>query len=136
VKTKSVYLIYPPNDEESAAPIEDYLFDKGLEVIAPEVEGTESQIAEAHRQNLNYCDAVIIYFGSANRSWVNMKLLNVLQSPGHGRKAPAEHKLVIIAPPEHRHKERFRTHQAEVMQLPDTAKLCALDPFINVILNA
>ena len=136
VKTKSVYLIYPPNDEESAAPIEDYLFDKGLEVIAPEVEGTESQIAEAHRQNLNYCDAVIIYFGSANRSWVNMKLLNVLQSPGHGRKAPAEHKLVIIAPPEHRHKERFRTHQAEVLQVSDTAKLCALDPFINAILNA
>ena len=136
VKTKSVYLIYPPNDEESAAPIEDYLFDKGLEVIAPEVEGTESQIAEAHRQNLNYCDAVIIYFGSANRSWVNMKLLNVLQSPGHGRKTPAEHKLVIIAPPEHRHKERFRTHQAEVLQVSDTAKLCALDPFINAILNA
>ena len=136
VKTKSVYLIYPPNDEESAAPIEDYLFNKGLEVIAPEVEGTESQIAEAHRQNLNYCDAVIIYFGSANRSWVNMKLLNVLQSPGHGRKTPAEHKLVIIAPPEHRHKERFRTHQAEVLQVSDTAKLCALDPFINAILNA
>ena len=136
VKTKSVYLIYPPNDEESAAPIEDYLFDKGLEIIAPEVEGTESQIAEAHRQNLNYCDAVIIYFGSANRSWVNMKLLNVLQSPGHGRKTPAEHKLVIIAPPEHRHKERFRTHQAEVLQVSDTAKLCALDPFINAIINA
>ena len=136
VKTKSVYLIYPPNDEESAAPIEDYLFNKGLEVVAPEVEGTESQIAEAHRQNLNYCDAVIIYFGSANRSWVNMKLLNVLQSPGHGRKTPAEHKLVIVAPPEHRHKERFRTHQAEVLQVSDTAKLCALDPFINAILNA
>ena len=34
--TKSVYLIYPPDDEESAAPVEDYLFDKGLEVVAPE----------------------------------------------------------------------------------------------------
>lgn len=135
-ETKSVYLIYPPNDEESAAPVEDYLFNKGLEVIAPEVEGTESQIAEAHRQNLNCCDAVIIYFGSANRSWVNMKLLNVLQSPGHGRKTPVEHKLVIVGPPEHRHKERFRTHQAEVMQVPDTAQLSALDPFINVILKA
>lgn len=136
VETKSVYLIYPPDDEESAAPVEDYLFDKGLEVVAPEIEGTESQIAEAHRQNLNSCDAVIIYFGSANRSWVNMKLLNVLQSPGHGRQSPVEHKLVLIAPPEHRHKERFRTHQAEVLQVPDTAQLAELDPFINSILNA
>ena len=135
-KTKSVYLIYPPDDEESAAPVEDYLFDKGLEVVAPEIEGSESQIAEAHRQNLNSCDAVIIYFGSANRSWVNMKLLNVLQSPGHGRQSPVEHKLVLVAPPEHRHKERYRTHQADVLQVPDTAQLGALDRFINSILNA
>ena len=134
--TKSVYLIYPPDDEESAAPVEDYLFDKGLEVVAPEIEGTESQIAEAHRQNLNSCDAVIIYFGSANRSWVNMKLLNVLQSPGHGRQSPVEHKLVLVAPPEHRHKERFRTHQADVLQVPDTAQLGALESFINSILKA
>ena len=136
LETKSVYLIYPPDDEESAAPVEDYLFDKGLEVVAPEIEGTESQIAEAHRQNLNSCDAVIIYFGSANRSWVNMKLLNVLQSPGHGRQSPVEHKLVLIAPPDHRHKERFRTHQAEVLQVPDTAQLAEVDPFIKSILNA
>jgi hypothetical protein len=135
-KTSSIYLIYPPNDEESAAPIEDYLFDKGLEVVAPEIEGTESQIAEAHRQNLNNCDAVIIYFGSANRSWVNMKLLNVLQSPGHGRQSPVEHKLVLIAPPEHRHKERYRTHQAEVLQVSDTSQLGSLDPFINSILSS
>ncbi len=135
VDTKSVYLIYPPDDEESAAPVEDYLFDKGLEVVAPEIEGTESQIAEAHRQNLNSCDSVIVYFGSANRSWVKMKLLNVLQSPGHGRKTPVEHKLVLVAPPEHRHKERFRTHQAEVLQVSDTAQLAALDPFINSILK-
>ncbi|HAH99826.1 MAG TPA: hypothetical protein DCO70_10845 [Verrucomicrobiales bacterium] len=136
IKTSSVYLIYPPDDEESAAPIEDYLFDKGLEVVAPEIEGTESQIAEAHRQNLNNCDAVIIYFGSANRSWVNMKLLNVLQSPGHGRRSPFEHKLVLIAPPEHRHKERYRTHQAEVLHVSDTSQLDSLEPFINSILNA
>ena len=105
-------------------------------MVAPEIDGTESQIAEAHRQNLNSCDAVIIYFGSANRSWVNMKLLNVLQSPGHGRQSPVERKLVLVAPPEHRHKERFRTHQADVLQVPDTAQLGALDSFINSILKA
>ncbi|MBE87392.1 MAG: hypothetical protein CMO69_06625 [Verrucomicrobiales bacterium] len=134
--TKSVYLIYPAEDEESAAPIEDYLFNKGLEVVAPEIEGNESQIAEAHRQNLNSCDAVIIYFGSANRSWVNMKLLNVLQSPGHGRQNPVEFKLVLIAPPEHRHKERYRTHQADVLHVSDAAQLDALTPFINSILKS
>ena len=78
---------------------------------------------------------MIVYFGSANRSWVKMKLLNVLQSPGHGRKTPVEHKLVLVAPPEHRHKERFRTHQAEVLQVSDTTQLAALDPFINSILK-
>tara|TARA_B100001142_G_scaffold329386_1_gene392501 strand:+ start:879 stop:2378 length:1500 start_codon:yes stop_codon:yes gene_type:complete len=131
--TKSVYLIYPAEDEESAAPIEDYLFNKGLEVIVPEIEGNESQIAEAHRQNLNSCDAVIIYFGSANRSWVNMKLLNVLQSPGHGRQSPVEFKMVLIAPPEHRHKERYRTHQADVLQISDANQLDVLIPFIKSI---
>ncbi|MDB4795521.1 toll/interleukin-1 receptor domain-containing protein [Verrucomicrobia bacterium] len=129
---RTVYLMAPPNDEEKIEAIEDYLFDQGLEVVIPVFSGTESDVAEAHMENLRICDSVLIYFGSATRQWVNMKLNNMIKASGQGRKQPIREKAILIAPPESRHKDRFRSHLAELIHIPD-ADLGPLDEFIKKI---
>ena len=117
--TSTVYLMAPPDDEDKIEAIEDYLFDQGLEVVIPVFSGTEAEISEAHMQNLRSCDGVLIYFGSATRQWVNMKLNNLIKAAGQGRSKPISATAIFVAPPESRHKERFRSHLAEIVQVPD-----------------
>ena len=115
----TVYLMAPPDDEDKIEAIEDYLFDQGLEVVIPLFSGTEAEVSEAHMENLRICDGVLIYFGSATRQWVNMKLNNLIKASGQGRSTPITATAILVAPPESRHKERFRSHLAEIVQVPD-----------------
>ena len=127
-----VYLMAPPDDEDKIEAIEDYLFDKGLEVVIPVFTGTEAEVSEAHMENLRICDSVLIYFGSATRQWVNMKLNNMIKASGQGRTLPIREKVILIAPPDSRHKERYRSHLAEIIQIQD-GDLSPLDSFINKV---
>ncbi len=127
-----VYLMAPPDDEDKIEAIEDYLFDQGLEVVIPVFTGTEAEVSEAHMENLRICDSVLIYFGSATRQWVNMKLNNMIKASGQGRTQPIREKVILIAPPDSRHKERYRSHLAEIIQIPD-GDLGPLDSFINKV---
>ena len=127
-----VYLMAPPDDEDKIEAIEDYLFDQGLEVVIPVFTGTEAEISEAHMENLRICDSVLIYFGSATRQWVNMKLNNMIKASGQGRTLPIREKVILIAPPDSRHKERYRSHLAEIIQIPDS-DLGLLDSFITKV---
>ena len=125
-----VYLMAPPDDEGKIEPIEDYLFDHGLEVVIPVFAGTEAEVSEAHMENLRICDSVLIYFGSATRQWVNMKLNNMIKASGQGRTLPIREKAILVAPPDSRHKERYRSHLAEIIQISDD-DLSPLNTFIN-----
>ena len=115
----TVYLMAPPDDEDKIEAIEDYLFDQGLEVVIPLFSGSEAEVSEAHMENLRICDGVLIYFGSATRQWVNMKLNNLIKASGQGRSTPITATAILVAPPESRHKDRFRSHLAEIVQVPD-----------------
>ena len=126
----SVYLICDARDEEAIEPLEDYLFAQGFEVSLPLFEGEETDIATAHRQKLTQCDAVLIYYGAGGRSWVEMKVMDLMQAPGFGRTKPIAAKAVLVAPPEDRRKSRFKTHFAEVLtQAGDFTPDC-IAPFV------
>ena len=112
----NVYLICEPRDEDATAPLEDYLFSQGLEVCFPAFDGTDADAEALHRENLLTCDAVIVYYGQAPRAWVDIKLREILKAPGYGRTAPIRLQAVYIAPPDDRRKDRFRSHQAQVIQ--------------------
>jgi hypothetical protein len=75
---------------------------------------------------------VLIYFGSATRQWVNMKLNNMIKASGQGRTQPIREKVILIVPPESRHKERYRSHLAEIIQIPGDS-LGPLDSFITKV---
>jgi len=130
---KSVYLICDAQDEEAIEPIEDYLFDQGFEVSLPLFEGEETLIAQTHRQKLTLCDAVLVYYGAGGRSWIEMKVMDLMQAPGFGRENPFLAKAVLIAPPEDRRKSRFKTHLADVLTQPGEFDPACLDSFISLI---
>jgi class 3 adenylate cyclase len=134
----SVYLIFDQRDEEAVEPIEDFLFDNGLEVITPHFDGDETEVSRAHRQSLLRCDAVLVYYGQASKTWVEMQMMDVVQAPGYGRKVPMRAQAVLIAGPEDRRKERFRTHLGDVIRtdVDDPASAPgALAPFISHIVE-
>jgi hypothetical protein len=130
----SVYLIFDQKDDEAVAPLEDYLFDQGLEVLMPSFDGGEADIKQAHNEKMIHCDAVLIYYGNCDRSWVDMKLMNLMKAPGYGRTKPFAAKTVYLAPPLDRRKQRYRTHSAEVVvQEGDAFTPALLDVFTSTL---
>ena len=130
----SVYLIYDPVDEEAVCDLEDCLFDAGLEVMIPTLEGEEALVKSAHIEKMIHCDGVIVFYGQSDRSWVDMKLMNLMKAPGYGRTQPFKATAVYLAPPVEKRKARYRTHQAAVIkQEGDQLDPASLGSFIDAL---
>lgn len=126
-----IYLINEPADRERVDPLDQFLYDRGFEVGRTDSEGDPALAAEARRLNLQTCDAAIVYFGSAPRSWADVKLMELTQARGLGRTKPMLAQAVCIAAPDSPDKQRFRTRQAQVLRLEDPFRPEALLPFLQ-----
>ena len=111
-----LYLVHEQSDEEAVEAIEDLLYESGIEVILPEWEGNESDISRIHIQNLTDCDAVLVYYGTTAKSWVDIKLRELTKAIGYRDGRQIASRSVYIAPPMDRRKERFRTLSAEIIR--------------------
>jgi hypothetical protein len=111
-----VYLICDQRDESAAEALEDFLFDQGVEVLLPDFHGEESEISEIHWGNLADCDAALVYYGAAGKSWVDYKLRELVKATGYRKGEPIPLQAVYVAPPSDRRKERFRSHTATVIK--------------------
>ena len=114
-----LYLIHEVEDEEAVEALEDFFYDRGIEVILPEFEGTESEVSAIHIQSLQDCDAVLIYYGTCAKSWVDIKLRELTKALGYRDGQPIDLRAVYIAPPEDRRKTRFKTLSAEIIRQAD-----------------
>ena len=112
---KSVYLICDILDLDTIAPLEDFLFSNGVEVVLPIFEGDETEIREDHIENLKNCSSVIIFYGNGSEIWLRTKMRDFMKINGYGRTAPISFKGVYLAPPASPTKQRFRTLEAEVI---------------------
>ena len=132
----SVYLICDKQDMDSVKPIEDYLFDKGLDVTLPAIEGNETQIIQDHKDNLMMCDAVMIYYGQAGELWLRMKQRELMKIAGYGRTAPFTAKAIYITGPPTDSKERIRDHDALVIKNYEAFSPERLQPFLERVQRA
>jgi len=114
-----VYLLHTAADEEAVAPLEDLLWDLELEVRRPLFEGDAATIREEHEENLQLCDAFLLYYGAGNERWLRKILADLKKAPGLGRTKPILSKAVWVAPPADPRKSRFRTHEAQVLGSPE-----------------
>ncbi|MEK6301868.1 MAG: toll/interleukin-1 receptor domain-containing protein [Acidobacteriota bacterium] len=134
--TASVYLICDRQDMDAVKPIEDYLFDKGVDVTLPATEGDETQIIQDHKDNLLMCDAVMIFYGRANELWLRMKQRELLKIAGYGRAEPLAVKAIYISGPPTDSKERVRDHDSLVIKNYEAFSPEQLEPFLERVKKA
>jgi hypothetical protein len=127
---RRVYLIADQRDADSITPWADGLFEQDLEPLHPIFEGDEAEIRQDHEENLSTCDGVLIFYGAGNELWVRRKLREVQKAAGYGRTKPPAAVGICLIGPRTTAKERFRTHDALVIQQWDGFGPEALTPFI------
>ena len=131
--TPRIYLMFDQSDRETVTAIDDYLYNRGFEVLLPVFEGNESDIREIHKENLRICDAVLIYYNQASEPWINFKMNDLRKAPGYGRSEPFLASAVYIAGEQNRFKERFRTREASLIKQFKQFTTQDLDEFISQI---
>lgn len=129
-----VYLICDQPDLERIRPLEDLLFERGLEVVLPLFDDDEVQARLDHEESLCTSDAVLLYYGEAGEAWLRRKLREIQRSAGLGRERPLLAKAVYIGGPPSPQKERFRTLEALVLREPGGGfSPASLDAFLAEI---
>lgn len=102
-----VYLICDHRDLEAIAPLDDYLYNQGFEVILPLFEGDEALVRQFHQDQLQLCDVAIIYCGNVSESWVQIKLGDLRKASGYGRSKPMLAKGIYMGEPYTQQKRRW-----------------------------
>src|SRR5207248_5870919 len=69
-----VYLMCDAADEPAVEALEDFLFAQGVEVCLPAADAGSADSDTLHRENLLGCDGILVFYGSAPRAWVEIKL--------------------------------------------------------------
>ncbi|HJU56867.1 MAG TPA: TIR domain-containing protein [Pyrinomonadaceae bacterium] len=139
---KKIYLICDKRDVNQIIPINDYLSRRGYKIRLPLIddEGVDdSQAIEIHNDNLLQCDAVLIYFGSANQVWFNYKLRDLEKIAGLERIAdrdrvkPLLASAIYVAGPPTDFKRLFRTNDSVLIQNFEKFDPSLLDEFLAQI---
>jgi hypothetical protein len=128
----SVYIICDAQDlaSPSFVALNDLLLDHGYEPLKSVVAESADEARRMHEENLQFCDACLIYYGTASDGWVNTKLSDFLKF-GRKRQTPFLSKAVYVAPPVSDAKRTFRTNQAKVILGGSEFSAAQLSPFLE-----
>jgi hypothetical protein len=132
-----IYLMCDKQDFDTATTVGQYLFEKGYEVIPTAKSGEDVEITKYHKENLEECDATLIYYGNTNELWLRSKLWELKKAVGWRQQRPMLCKAIFITDPETEQKQQFKTWEA--ILLPPSYKAFStspLDKFIKEIENA
>jgi hypothetical protein len=127
-----LYLIYDQRDSAAVTPWAEYLFTH-CEVIHPVFSGDEAEIRSYHEENLCTCHGALIFYGAGNEVWLRRKLREVQKSAGYGRVGGKPVVGVCRIPPRTPEKERFRTHEAMLLDQWDGLAPERLQSFITLL---
>jgi hypothetical protein len=134
---KRIYLLCDQDDLEATAPLADFLFGLGYEVILPIFDEDETQTRIEHEESLKSAHGVLLYYGAGSELWLRRKLREMQKSAGLGRDKPWLARAIYVAGPMTPQKERFRTLEATILHEPaggfDPA---VLEPFTRAMARA
>jgi len=130
---RRLYVVADARDANAIGAWLDPLFDQGLEVIQPMFEGDEAELREYHEENLASCDGLLIFYGAANELWLRRKLREVQKAIGYGRTKPAPPVAIALIGARTPEKERFRTHEAQVIPQWDGCAIDRLAPYLSQV---
>ncbi len=130
------YLICDRRDEKAVAEMEDFFFERGVEVSRPPFEASEAEALESHLESLRQCDAAVIYYGAADRRWVESHLRELSKATGYRASGAIPVQFVYLAPPFDRAKQRFKSPSVEVLRQGEQLNPRILDSLVVRILEA
>jgi hypothetical protein len=111
-----VYLICDARDEAAIEPLEDFFYERGIEVSLPGFDVAEAAAQEAHIRNLTDCDGALIFYGAGGNHWVDSNIRDLQKAAGYRGAEPIAARAVYIAPPASHRKERFRSVSVDVIR--------------------
>jgi hypothetical protein len=130
-----VYLIYDKVDAESGKDLAKIIAGKGNEVLHPILQGELMQVRSHHFDNLRKCDVAMIYYGTVNEQWVQMKVLDVLKAPGLGRTKPMVSKTIFVETGPKLNKEKFKNYDISIIENSGNSSV-SLEPYMAKINKA
>ncbi len=92
----SVFFLYDTIDKQEAAQYLDFLKRRGFSVFSPKLDGDIMLARQTYNTSLKLFDVAIIFAPKAGANWINMKLMDILKSPGMGREKEIRAKVVMI----------------------------------------
>lgn len=130
-----VYLICDQRDLEAIEPLDDCLYNQGFEVVRPLFDEDEALVRQDHQDNLQLCDAGIIYYGNGNELWLRTKLRDLQKAAGYGRSKPMLAKAIYVAEPQTSQKQQFRTREALTIKNFGAFSPELLAPFLTQVVQ-
>lgn len=131
-----VYVVCDQLDRAAVTPIQDFLFDQGLEVRLPLFDGDSEQIRQEHYETLKECDGVLVFWGKAKEGWLRTMLRDLNKVFGLGRAAPYKATALYLADLPDAGKEGFRTREVAIVRPERGFEVGLLGPFVRQLLGA
>ncbi|MBV9762292.1 MAG: toll/interleukin-1 receptor domain-containing protein [Acidobacteriaceae bacterium] len=127
-----IYILCDPLDLVSAdlRALRRYLFSQGFECKLPAADDDEHEAPRRHSENLQDCDAFLIYYGLGSSKWFEAMLRDFWRFLSR-RPKPVLAKAVYLAAPLSPAKEDIETLEAIVLRGADPFSPEALSPFLN-----
>src|ERR1041385_771831 len=130
--TQRVYLLCVAADRPATVQVRRFLKDKGLKVEIPVFEGDSATVRQSHEEQLNHCDAVLIFYGAGNEAWkwtTRNDLEKTKSSPDAIRTV-----FTYLAPPLTAHKQDYLDMgEPNVINALDGFKEAAMQPFLDAM---
>ena len=92
----SILFVYDPIDKVQADQYIEFIKRRGFSVLIPNLEGDIMRVRQDYNNCLKLFDVAIIYAEKVATNWINMKLMDILKSPGMGREKEVVAKAVIL----------------------------------------
>ncbi len=100
-----------------------------LKLLLPVYDGEPAELHKIQQQRLQECDAVMVYWGSANEAWLFRTLNEVRKAPGFGRDRPFKTKhLVVLSQEKTSSKEDYWLDYVDEIGDEDVQVVEAYDP--------
>ena len=130
----NVYIICDAQDLQSPSflALDKLLYDRGYGALKSSFVDSAEEARRIHEDNLQLCDACLVYYGAASEGWVNAKLTDFLKF-GRKRQTPFLSKVVYVAPPTSDAKRAFHDNNSKVIQGGPEFTAEQLSPFLDVL---
>ena len=134
---KTVHVLHEERDGRDVVPLLKSVKASGIDVTWPVLNGQDAgQVREANQSLCMSCDALIVYYGAGDSTWMYYQQTELKKLSGLRIGKPPQAKLIIVSGPVTTDKELvLLTGEGEVIDACNGFSESALRPFLAAVLS-